>query len=73
MICIVHFTINKVNVKNLINIEFFYKYTLTHILGRGSTGEVKLAYHNITHRKVAVKIFDKAEIIKSQKFQQIIS
>jgi len=59
--------------KNHPKIEFFDNYTFGHSIGRGSSGEVKLAFHNTTHKKVAVKIFDKAESIKSSTFQRIMS
>ena len=42
------------------NSEFDSKYTFTEIRGRGSYSKVKLAYQNITHKKVAVKILEKA-------------
>ncbi len=48
------------NVPFVNDLDFFDNYTLAQTIGKGSNGEVKLAYHNLTHNKVAVKIIDKA-------------
>jgi len=37
-------------------------YQLHNVLGKGQTGVVKLGIHNVTQKKVAVKIVDKAKI-----------
>lgn len=43
-----------------LRLEFNTKYTFTDIIGRGCYSKVKLAYDNITHKKVAVKMLEKA-------------
>jgi hypothetical protein len=39
--------------------EFNKKYTFTEVIDRGCYSKVKLAYDNITHKKVAVKVLEK--------------
>ncbi len=56
----IHITPERANVSFVCDLDFFDNYTLAQTIGKGSNGEVKLAYHNITHNKVAVKIVDKA-------------
>ena len=43
-------------------------YTIIKNLGKGTFGEVKLAVHNLTKEKVAIKCLNKSEILdKSDK------
>ena len=39
-----------------------YRYSLGHTLGHGSFGKVKVALHELTKHKVAVKILDRQKI-----------
>lgn len=50
---------------NIESLEFFDIYTLKKTIGRGSSAEVKLGFDNLKQKKVAIKVFDKAETINS--------
>ena len=45
-------------------------YKLTHTLGEGTTGKVKLGYHTQTGEQVAIKIISKSSFSKQPKLQQ---
>ena len=41
-------------------------YTLGKTIGEGAFAKVKLATHNLTHEKIAIKVIDKASLIKEE-------
>jgi serine/threonine protein kinase len=51
--------------------EFTNKYTFNEVIGRGCYSKVKLAYDNISHKKVAVKILDKADVLKNNIYTDV--
>ena len=51
--------------------EFANKYTFHEVIGRGCYSKVRLAYDNVSHKKVAVKILEKADVLKNNIYTDV--